>query len=141
MSTLADRLEGLGRTLGEREAAHRDALDGAMAKARELHAIVAAALERFHAAAAEAGSPHLRIELAEPRVDDKHLRAVEFELRRGRHIAIVTTKSRGDLTLVGPFRQGKTEGPCRSFPMAADREVEAALGDFLALFLEEAATP
>jgi hypothetical protein len=112
-----------------------------MAKAWELHANVAAALERFHVAAAEAGAPHLRIELGEPRVDDKHLRAVEFELRRGRHIAIVTTKSRGDLTLVGPFQQGKTEGPCRSFPMDADREVEAALGDFLALFLEEAATP
>ena len=91
--------------------------------------------------AAGAGAPHLRVDLSETRIDDKHVRAVEFELSRGRYRAIVTAKSRGEVTLVGPFRTGKVEGPCASFPFDAGDEVDAALGDFLTRFLEEAATP
>ncbi len=75
------------------------------------------------------------------RIDDKHLRAVEFELSRGRYRAIVTAKSRGDVTFVGPFRAGKTEGPCKSFPIDAREEVSGALVSFLESFLAEAATP
>jgi hypothetical protein len=86
-------------------------------------------------------APQLTVSLSEPRVDDKHLHAVQFELARGRHRAIVTVKSRGEVTLVGPFRSGKTEGPCRSFPTQAEDEIQAALGDFLVEFIEEAASP
>jgi len=124
-----------------REAEHRAGLDAARACAESLRAQIAAALERFHRAAAEAGAPHLRVDLSEIRPDDKHLRAVEFELGRGRHKAIVTAKSRGEVTLVGPFRSGKNEGPCLTFPLDAGEELAAALGAFLARFLEEAATP
>ena len=138
---LGSRLEVLGRTLGAREAEHRAGLDAARACAESLRAQIAAALERFHRAAAEAGAPHLRVDLSEIRPDDKHLRAVEFELGRGRHKAIVTAKSRGEVTLVGPFRSGKNEGPCLTFPLDAGEELAAALGAFLARFLEEAATP
>ena len=99
------------------------------------------ALAGFHEAATRAGAPHLAVELSPVRVDDKHLRSVEFDLCRGRYRAIVTAKSRGDVTLVGPFRSGKTEGPCKSFPMDAQDELRGALADFLERFLEEAATP
>ena len=75
------------------------------------------------------------------RLDEKHVRAIEFEVRRGRHAGVVTVKSRGDVTLVGPFRTGKTEGPCRTFPWDAKDDICNALGDFLLRFLEEAATP
>ena len=138
---LGQRLEDLGRTLGAREAAHREGLHAARACAEQLHAEVEAALERFHAAVVEAGAPHLQIELSEIRLDDKHLRAVEFNLCRGRHKAVVTAKSRGEVTLVGPFRMGKDEGPCLSFPVSAPQELRRALGDFLERFLEEAAAP
>jgi len=138
---LGDRLESLGRSLGEREAAHSEALQRARDCAAELREHVAAALGRFHAASEKAGAPHLRVEVGELRVDDKHLRAIEFELRRGRHRAIVTAKSRGEVTLVGPFRAGKAEGPCKSFPFEAQEELHRALGDFLERFVEEAATP
>ena len=67
--------------------------------------------------------------------------SVEFEMIRGRYKAIVTGKSRGDITLVGPFRIGKPEGPCRTFPVGARDEIDAALEIFLEQFLEEAATP
>ena len=55
--------------------------------------------------------------------------------------AIVTAKSRGDITFVGPFRSGKVEGPCKSFPIEAHDEVQGALVSFLETFLAEAATP
>lgn len=139
--TLADRLEGLGSSLGAREASHADGLARARACAERLRADVAGALHRFHRAAADAGAPHLRVEVGDVRVDDKHLRAVEFDLVRGRYKAIVTAKSRGDVTLVGPFRTGKEEGPCRTFPIDAGEDLDRALGDFLERFLEEAATP
>ncbi len=140
-SDLGARLEALGRSLGAREAEHRAGLDQARACAEKLHSEVAAALERFHQAAAAAGAPHLRIELSDTRVDDKHLRSVEFDLQRGRHKAIVTAKGRGEVSLVGPFRTGKTEGPCLRFPIDAEAELRGALGTFLERFLEEAATP
>lgn len=138
---LAQRLEELGRVLGEREAAHGVGLAAARARAEKLRAEVEAPLERFHRAAAAAGAPHLRVALSEIRIDDKHLRAVEFDLCRGRHKAVVTVKSRGEVTLVGPFRIGKEEGPCLSFPVTADQELRQALVGFLERFLEEAATP
>jgi hypothetical protein len=138
---LETRLARVGRTLGEREAAHAGDLEAARSCVERLRARVETALERFHRAAAGAGAPHLRVELGALRTDDKHLRSVQFDLTRGRHRAIVTARSRGDVTLVGPFRHGKQEGPCRSFPMDAGRELDVALGDFLERFLEEAATP
>ena len=138
---LTERLARVGREIGLREREHASELAEAEGVARRLHATVAEALESFHAAVAETGAAHLCVELAAPRADDKHLRSVQFELLRGRHRAIVTVKSRGEVTLVGPFRAGKNEGPCKSFPIGADAELEAALGGFLESFLEEAATP
>lgn len=135
------RLEALGRELGEREAEHGVALERARSFAEKLRGQVAGALERFHSAAAGAGAPHLRVEVSPIRIDDKHLRAVEFNLLRGRHKAVIVAKARGDVTLVGPFRVGKTEGPCKSFPMESEAELQQALGDFLARFAEEAAAP
>jgi len=139
--TIAARMQKLGQTIGEREAIHSESLEAARKLADELQRTVAGALDAFHAAASDAGAPHLRAQVSSPRVDDKHLRAVEFELQRGRHRAIVTVKSKGQVTLVGPFQAGKTEGPCASFASDARAEIDAALGDFLERFLEEAAAP
>ncbi len=138
---LSSRLAVLGRELGAREAAHGPALDRARSFADRLRGQVTAALEHFHAAARDAGAPHLRVEVGPVRADDKHLRAVEFDLLRGRYKAVVVAKARGDVTLVGPFHVGKDEGPCKSFPMEAEAELSQALGDFLARFLAEAASP
>jgi hypothetical protein len=138
---LGDKLEELGRSLGEREAAHRGDLEEAWRKAQQLHEVVTTGIGRFVASAEAAGAPRLEIVIGEPRTDDKHIRAVEFELRRGRHAAIVTAKSKGEVTLVGPFHIGKVEGPCRSFPFSAAAELDVALSEFLVGFLEEAMSP
>ena len=137
-------LARVGKTLGEREATHVAGLEAAHAKANEICASVTHALGAYHAAIEEAGAPHLRVEVGAPRLDEKHVRSYEFELKRGRHRGLFILKSRGELTLVGPFRTGKTEGPCRSFPFSDDgssAEIENALVDFISSFLEEAATP
>jgi hypothetical protein len=131
----------IGRELGEREAAHRAELEEARSRAAALRAEVGEALAAFREAVLAAGAPQLEVRLGELRPDDKHVRAVEFDLSRGRHRAIVTVKARGEVTLVGPFHAGKVEGPCKSFPFAADAELRKALGDFLERFLAEAATP
>jgi hypothetical protein len=138
---LSARLDTLGATLGAREAAHADDLGAACRQIEMLRVVVAGALERFHAAAARAGAPHLHVELSDIRTDDKHLRALEFNLIRGRYKAIVTARSRGQITLVGPFHIGKTEGPCQSFAFSARAELASALADFIEAFLEEAASP
>jgi len=138
---LTKRLQEIGRRLGAREAEHSGALDAARVQAEALRERVAAAVDGFHEAASQSGAPQLRVEVSRARPDAKHLRSVEFDLQRGRHRAVVTVKSRGEVTLVGPFRSGKEEGPCRSFPMDAEPEISAALGDFLERFLDQAATP
>ena len=137
---LETRLAALGEQLTQRELKHREALADARECADGLHRQVEEGLAGFHASVEEA-APHLRIALGEPRVDDKHLHSVQFDLARGRYRAIVTVKSRGEITLVGPFRDGKTEGPCRTFPMPAGDAVAEALEEFLVAFIEEAATP
>ena len=138
---LGNRMAELGQTLGAREAEHSAVLDAARDKADSLRAVVCEAFGRFHSAAEAAGAGHLRIEVGPTRLDEKHVRSIEFDVSRGRHRAIVTVKSRGEVTLVGPFRRGGNEGPCRTFPMDADAEIETALEEVLERFLEEATTP
>jgi len=140
-SELRDRLNALGRELAARESEHQSALELARHQALSLRSAVAEALEGWHEAVAAAGAPQLAVQIGELRPDDKHIRAVEFELTRGRHRAVVTVKARGDVTLVGPFHAGKVEGPCKSFPFGAEDEIRKALGDFLERFLTEATTP
>ncbi len=142
---LRTRLFRLGQRIAEREAPQVEALAQARVRAQELHRAVAAGLKSFCDALQASGDGGLKqladIELGAPRLDQKHVRAIEFELRRGRVCAIVTVKSRAEVALVGPFRSGKAEGPCKRFPFAAKAEIETALADFLEAFLEEAMTP
>lgn len=140
-SSLSERLTRLGAALGEREAEHRDAIAEAWRRSQALRAEIGAALDAFNRAAARAGATQLAVQLGDTRTDDKHLRAVQFDLTRGRNRAVVTVKSRGEITLVGPFHAGKPEGPCKTFPYGAESEIRAALGDFLEKFLAEAASP
>ena len=138
--SLIDRIETIAHELADREAAHLESLAVAREKAKALYDRIEEVVHRFNDILSEK-APHLRVDVKPPRVDDKHLHAIEFDLERGRHRAVVTVKSKGEITLVGPFRQGRKEGPCRTFPIDDDEEIEAALGDFLERFLEEAASP
>ena len=137
---LNDRIQAIADDVAKREAVHSEAISKARAKAEELHADVDSAISRFNGALAKS-VPYLRVEVSAPRIDDKHLHAVEFDLERGCHRAVITVKSKGEVTLVGPFRAGKKEGPCRSFPVDDVEEIDGALADFLERFLHEAVSP
>lgn len=137
---LNDRIKKIALGLANREQAHRAGIDRAQSVADDLHARVDTAIGLFNEVVAENVS-YLEVAVSATRVDDKHLHAVEFNLERGRHRAVVTVKSKGVVTLVGPFRVGKKEGPCLSFPIDAQEDIDDALGDFLERFLEEAASP
>lgn len=139
-SNLNRRVSALAQQLVERESKHAEARARAKSKADDLHGQIASAIDEFNSIVTSS-APQLRVAVSEPRTDDKHLHAVEFDLERGRHRAIVTIKSKGEVTLVGPFREGKNEGPCRSFSFEADSELDDAMGDFLESFLEEASAP
>lgn len=138
---LRARLAEAGRRLAAREAEAAEGLAAARHVAERVHGLVSEGLAGYHEAVRAAGAEQLAVSLSQPRADDKHLRSVQFDLQRGRHTAIVTVKSRGEVTLVGPFRSGKAEGPCLSFPFGAEFELETALAEFLERFLEQAATP
>ena len=137
---LEESLAELGRKLVGRERENAGELKHAFDCAGKWHARLAAGLREFHEQVLPE-APHLEVALSEPRVDDKHLHSVQFDLSRGRHRALLTVKSRGEITLVGPFHVGKQEGPCRSFPTTAEAEIEGALEEFVQAFIEEAATP
>ena len=83
----------------------------------------------------------LAVQVSDPRVDDKHLHAVQFDITRGRHQVIVTAKCKGVVTLVGPFKQGDEEGPCRRIDLEDDAAIEAGLEVVLLAFLEAAFAP
>jgi len=138
--SLSERIEALARDVVKREAPHADAVARARATAERLHALVESAIETFNGVVRDS-VPYLEVGVTPLRTDDKHLHAVEFDLERGRHRAVITAKSKGEVTLVGPFRSGKSEGPCRSFPFEPHAELEAALAEFVERFLEEAAAP
>ena len=138
--SLEERLKAIAEGVVEREKRHAEAMAHAATKLDALRSTVASAIEGFNAAVAS-DVPHLSIDVSPVRLDEKHLHAHEFELARGRHRALVIAKSNAEFTLVGPFKTGKSEGPCRTFPFSAESDLEDAMEDFLERFLDEATAP
>ena len=139
--SLSDELAQVGTRLAARESEIASRLGETRARANQIHGKVSVGLEGFHRAARDAGAPHLEVVLSDPRTDDKHLHSVQFDVTRGRHQVIVTVKSKGAITLVGPFKQGKDEGPCKRIDLDDDAGIDAGLAAVLAEFLENAFTP
>jgi len=140
-----DRIARLAGALAGREAGRVEARRAARELADRLHGEAERALEVFRRVTREQGAPHLDlIRLGPVEPDAKSVRAFEFRIRRGRHVAIVVTKDRGEVLMVGPFRRGETEGPCR--PVRSDGgegslpDPSAALEALLADLIEAAFT-
>ncbi|MBW2240870.1 MAG: hypothetical protein JRH01_02705 [Deltaproteobacteria bacterium] len=138
-SHLRERLAAKGVALAQREEEHKGGLDEARKRADVLRTRVDEGLEGY--AQAIVGAPHLQVTLGPVHPDEKHVRAVEFQVARGRFRGLFIVKAKGELTLVGPFRSGRTEGPCQSFPWDANTEIDEAVAVFLESFLEEATAP
>ncbi len=140
---LEARLAERGRVLAEREQKYVPELARARTLAEMLHRKVSEALSAYHLEIAAA--PQLSVQIGPVKHDDKHLHAFEFDVHRGRHRAIVVVKSRGEVTLVGPFHRGKDEGPCRRIAFGDERgisdELMEGIAQLLDAFLDEATAP
>jgi hypothetical protein len=139
-----DRLEALARSLAERDHGRRHDREVARLRAERLRAQVEEALQRFAAAAAAAGAPHLGhlVEVGPVEPDAKSVRAFQFLVSRGRHEGIVVSKDRGEVMLVGPYKQLQEQGPCNPVQIRGDdlggEALDAALEAFLVALIEQA---
>jgi hypothetical protein len=112
------RFEALARELAERDRALAAPLATARSAAVELRRHAEHAVATFCAAARAQGAEHLtelRVGPVEP--DEKHVDCIQLRIARGRHELVCVADSGGRMTLVGPFRRGKQEGPCADFPL------------------------
>jgi len=137
--SLVEKLEGIGARLAAREAADAEQMDQVWKRAHQIRTRVEAGLEGFRRGAGEAAP--LAVSCSPVRLDDKHLHAVQFDVARGRHRVIVTLKSKGVVTLVGPFTDGSSEGPCRRIDLDDDAAIDAGLEEVLVAFVERAFAP
>lgn len=139
----SSRIEALAARIAAGEAGRAAARDRARRLAEEIHREVTGAVARFAEAARRAGAPHLDlVEVGPVEPDDKSIRAFQFVIRRGRTRAVVVSKDRGEVMLVGPFREGGDQGPCRPFhldtPGADPDDPGRALEALLVELIEQA---
>lgn len=111
---LAAELARRDRDLAEPLRSAREALGELRECAREHVAAFATAAQR-------AGAPHLaELGVGPVEPDEKHVDCWQFKVRRGRWEIVCVAKPRGAVTLVGPYRQGKPEHPCRDYPLPSE---------------------
>ncbi len=137
----AGRFRKLAEELAARDPGLAARLRDAREAARELRELAFEAVEAFRERAAELGAPYLgnvEVSLVEP--DEKHVDCVQFRVSRGRTelLCIAIAEGEGKVRLVGPFKRGKSEGPCADAPLRGP-EVERALEDRVERLLREAA--
>lgn len=138
----AGRIEAVAREVAAREAGREQARQRARELADWLRQRMLSCRARFVSAADAAGAPHLDlIEITAVEPDDKSIRAFQFKIRRGRYEAIVVSKDRSEVMMVGPFKRGQDEGPCNPIHHEGgdpDRElladhIETLLSDLVAM--------
>ncbi|MEE8558248.1 MAG: hypothetical protein V3T14_10225 [Myxococcota bacterium] len=96
-----------------------------------LRSVAAAAVEAFAETARSRGTPHLADLVVDPvEPDEKHVDCLQVRVRRGRWEGLLLAKSKGKVTLVGPFRRGDPEKPCRDFALTG-AEVEMGVEDLV----------
>ncbi len=133
-----DRFEALARELGARDRELAPALADARAAAVELRRHAERAVATFCAAARAQGAEHLtQLHIGPVEPDEKHVDCVQLKLARGRHELVCVANSDGRVTLVGPFRRGKQEGPCADFALRGP-ELLAGFDDRLVALIRTA---
>jgi hypothetical protein len=133
-------LRELARELASRDSGIGDSLATAHAAAVRLRERALAAVEAFRDEAASRDATHLaRVEVTGVEPDAKHVDAWQLHVRRGRWEIACIAKARGDITLVGPYKRGKPENPCREVPLDGP-ELERGFDALLLAMLREASS-
>ena len=134
----AGRIEAVALEVAAREAGRGPARERARVLADWLNWQMSALRTRFVAAADTAGAPHLDlIEITPVEPDDKSIRAFQFKIRRGRYEAVVVSKDRDEVMMVGPFTRGKDEGPCNPIHHEGGEPDREFLADHLETLLSD----
>lgn len=132
-------IETLAKEIAAKEAARLPDRRKAEDLAHRLHGRARATLDRFNVTVREAGAPHLdlvRLEPVEP--DDKSVRAFQFRLLRGAWTALVVSRDKGEVMLVGPFKRGHDEEPCHALPLERGTgAIEEAIDDLVTTLIEQ----
>ena len=135
----AERFEKLARELALRDRDLSESLRdaGAAAEERRTHAL--ACIDAFAAAARAEGAEHLTDVAVGPLgTDAKHVDCASFTVARGRWKSVCVAKAapKAKVTLVGPFKKGQPEKPCRDVPLRGE-ETRAGLEELLLALLEQ----
>jgi hypothetical protein len=131
---LAEELAALDPDLPQRLTRAREA-------ARTLRDSACDAVEAFRKRANELGASHLAdVSVSPVEPDQKHVDALQFRISRGRLelLCVAIARGEGKLRVVGPFKSGKTEGPCAEASLSGP-EGESLVEERLAALLREAA--
>jgi hypothetical protein len=127
------RFEELAGELGARDRDLAEPLRVARAELDRLRQSACEHVAAFVAAVQRAGAPHLaQVSVGPVEPDEKHVDCWQFKVQRGRWEIVCVAKPRGVVTLVGPYRSGKPEHPCRDYPLPS----EAAQGGLVDLLLD-----
>jgi hypothetical protein len=96
-------------------------LASARSAAEDLRAQAQACIDAFLARARTLGAEQLGgVRVSPVGYDQKHVDCVQFSIERGRNLLLcvaIANAQGGKMRLVGPFKQGKAEGPCGDFPL------------------------
>lgn len=126
-------IDRVARELARRYRGTSAARDRAQTIARRMRDLAVGLVDRFARIVREEGAPHLDlIHVGEVEPDDKSVRAFQVRLERGRFRALIVSKDRGEVMLVGPFKASGAQEPCQAIRLdeadltgtAADDAVE-----------------
>jgi hypothetical protein len=135
------RFEALAAELAGRQVGLPEQLALIREPAEQLRLQAERAVDAFRARARVLGAEHLtHVTVSRLEPDQKHVNCLQFSIERGRHTLLcvaIANADGGKIRLVGPFRSGKTEGPCAEHPPCGP-EVEAALEQRILDLLREA---
>jgi hypothetical protein len=132
------RFEALAEDLARQHGDLPRWLADARGAAEELRSQAQACIESFVSRARALGAEQLvDVTVSPVRPDQKHVDCVQFSVERGRSVLLcvaIGNAEGGKMRLVGPFKQGKTEGPCGDYPLRGaelERGFEVRLLDLL----------
>ncbi len=132
-------IEAVAAEIAAREAGRQEARRRAQDLLLRLHARARQALDRFVQTVREAGAPHLdlvRLDPIEP--DDKSVRAFQFRIHRGAFTALVVSRDKGEVMLVGPFKRGHAEEPCHALTLdQGEGTLEEAIDGLVTALIEQ----
>ena len=132
-------IEDLALEIAAKEAGRQEARRRAQNLLIRLHARARTALDRFGRAVREAGAPHLDLVVLEPvEPDDKSVRAFQFSIHRGAFTALVVSRDKGEVMLVGPFKRGHAGEPCHALSLdRGEGAIEEAIDDLMMALIEQ----